>query len=196
MYVTTVLFQLIAWYLDNVLPQEYGTPLKWNFPCQRKYWKKAETVGASSTRHILIGTSDLSISSTMTATVMRGVLKATVKLGRVLAHVRANAETAAGDVVEPLDPDTAAVAESGRALVIKHLRKEFPSDVPGKRFVAVDGIDMTMAEVLDAGFSYCTLSLEVIVWFLLFFFLQGQIFVLLGHNGYVKAVSIDPVCIL
>ena len=145
MYVTTVLFQLIAWYLDNVLPQEYGTPLKWNFPCQRKYWKKAEIVGAKSTRTISIGPSDLKLH--VDASAMMGVMKAAAVMGKALGRIRAHADTAAGDVVEPLDPDTAAVVESGRALVMKNLRKEFPSDIPGKRFVAVDGIDMTMTEV-------------------------------------------------
>ena len=146
MYVTTVLFQLIAWYLDNVLPQEYGTPLKWNFPCQRMYWKKAEIVGSGSTRSVPIGPSYLKMHEVVTA--MMGVMKVAAVMEKALGRIRVHTDTATDDVVEPLDPHTAAVVESGRALVIKSLRKHFPSNIPGKRFVAVDGVDMTMAEVI------------------------------------------------
>ena len=28
----------LAWYLENVLPQEYGVQRPWNFPFQASYW--------------------------------------------------------------------------------------------------------------------------------------------------------------
>lgn len=36
--VDTFLYLLITWYLDSVFPGEYGTPEKWYFPFQKKYW--------------------------------------------------------------------------------------------------------------------------------------------------------------
>jgi hypothetical protein len=32
------LYVVLAWYLDNVLPSEWGSPLPWNFPFTRAYW--------------------------------------------------------------------------------------------------------------------------------------------------------------
>ncbi|XP_026527510.1 retinal-specific ATP-binding cassette transporter [Notechis scutatus] len=31
-------YGLLAWYLDNVFPGDYGIPRSWNFPLQRSYW--------------------------------------------------------------------------------------------------------------------------------------------------------------
>ncbi|XP_025018889.1 retinal-specific ATP-binding cassette transporter [Python bivittatus] len=32
------IYGLLAWYLDNVFPGDYGIPRSWNFPLQRSYW--------------------------------------------------------------------------------------------------------------------------------------------------------------
>jgi hypothetical protein len=145
MYVTTVVFLLLSWYLGNVLPQEYGTPLAWNFPCQRRYWKKAEVVGGVAAREVQIGPSTVKLD--IGGAAMRGVLKAAGKFGKVLKQARLRAESDLNSVIEPLDADTAAIVESGRALVLTNLTRTFPSDVPRKRFIAVDSIELTMAEV-------------------------------------------------
>jgi hypothetical protein len=45
------LYTALAWYLDKVLPAEYGTQLPWWFPVSRGYWNPAAaapTVSASS----------------------------------------------------------------------------------------------------------------------------------------------------
>jgi ATP-binding cassette subfamily A (ABC1) protein 1 len=31
-------YLLLAWYADNVIPQEYGTTLPWYFPFTKSYW--------------------------------------------------------------------------------------------------------------------------------------------------------------
>jgi hypothetical protein len=35
----TFLYVLLAWYCDNVVPQEFGTQLPWYFPFTKSYWK-------------------------------------------------------------------------------------------------------------------------------------------------------------
>lgn len=160
MCVTTVIYIVCAWYCDNVLPREHGTPLPWNFFMDAQYWKKAEIVGASSTRMVPIGTSELKPTVAMNNNAVTGVIRAAMRLKGVLRKVRARM----GDsVFEALDPDAAGVVESGRALILKGVVKSFPSDVPGKVFKSVDNIDLTMVE--------------------------GQIFVLLGHNGAGKTTT-------
>lgn len=37
--VDTILYLLIALYVETVLPGEYGVPLPWYFPCQPSYWR-------------------------------------------------------------------------------------------------------------------------------------------------------------
>jgi ABC-type multidrug transport system fused ATPase/permease subunit len=33
-----ILWSVVAWYLNRVVPSEYGTPLKWYFPLTFSYW--------------------------------------------------------------------------------------------------------------------------------------------------------------
>jgi hypothetical protein len=39
-----VLYGVLAWYLDNVLPREWGTVRPWHFPLQRAYWFPRKTL--------------------------------------------------------------------------------------------------------------------------------------------------------
>jgi len=42
--VDVVLYAVLAWYLDNVLPREWGTVMPWHFPLQRSYWFPRKTL--------------------------------------------------------------------------------------------------------------------------------------------------------
>ncbi|XP_008072801.1 retinal-specific ATP-binding cassette transporter [Carlito syrichta] len=42
MLLDAALYGLLAWYLDQVLPGDYGTPLPWFFPLQESYWMGGE----------------------------------------------------------------------------------------------------------------------------------------------------------
>jgi hypothetical protein len=42
--VDVALYAALAWYLDNVLPREWGTVLPWHFPLQRSYWFPRKTL--------------------------------------------------------------------------------------------------------------------------------------------------------
>ena len=35
MYVQFIVFSLAAWYLNQIIPQSFGVPKKWNFLCKR-----------------------------------------------------------------------------------------------------------------------------------------------------------------
>lgn len=38
MILDTLIYTVLAWYLDKVLPDANGTPLPWSFPCLPAYW--------------------------------------------------------------------------------------------------------------------------------------------------------------
>jgi hypothetical protein len=42
------LYTALAWYLDKVLPAEYGTQLPWSFPVSRGYWNPAAAAPTAS----------------------------------------------------------------------------------------------------------------------------------------------------
>ena len=37
------LYTVLGWYLDEVLPKEFGIRQPWNFPCKRSYWSGGST---------------------------------------------------------------------------------------------------------------------------------------------------------
>ncbi|XP_025110610.1 ATP-binding cassette sub-family A member 3-like isoform X3 [Pomacea canaliculata] len=43
----TLIFAVLAWYISNVHPGEYGVARPWYFPCQRSYWCGEETEPSS-----------------------------------------------------------------------------------------------------------------------------------------------------
>ncbi len=38
MFIDAVLYGILAWYFDKVIPSEYGTPLPFYFPLMPSYW--------------------------------------------------------------------------------------------------------------------------------------------------------------
>jgi ABC-type multidrug transport system ATPase subunit len=43
------LYAFLAWYLNNVVPQEWGVPLPWYYPLQRSYWSTGAATAFDST---------------------------------------------------------------------------------------------------------------------------------------------------
>lgn len=122
-YLDTLLYAIIAWYIENVFPGEYGLPRHPLFFLQSSYWNE-----------------------------IRGK-KTEPK------NVFASEDVLGGDV-EPVPPEL----QNKAGVVIQCLRKEFAKGF-GKKFAAVDGLDLSMYE--------------------------GQITAFLGHNGAGKTTTIS-----
>lgn len=122
-YLDTLLYAVIAWYIENVFPGEYGLPRHPLFFLHSSYWN--EILGKKTEPKTVFASEDV--------------------LG--------------GDV-EPVTPEL----QKKAGVVIQGLRKEFNKGF-GKKFAAVDGLDLTMYE--------------------------GQITAFLGHNGAGKTTTIS-----
>jgi ATP-binding cassette subfamily A (ABC1) protein 3 len=38
MIVNSIMYGVLTWYIENVFPGEFGTPLRWYFPVTKSYW--------------------------------------------------------------------------------------------------------------------------------------------------------------
>jgi ATP-binding cassette, subfamily A (ABC1), member 3 len=172
----TIIYGVLAWYLDNVLPKEYGTPLPWYFVFLPAYWCGSK---GKSTDQTVLGLDDtMSVPGTPRSPYVPIMDSPYLELDdgshadskqrdnpleSPLAHVDHNSN----DGINP-DPEyVEAVPDATRnhlGVELRALRKVFP----GKgdlSTTAVHGLNLEMY--------------------------RGQIFVLLGHNGAGKSTTIN-----
>ena len=112
--IDTVIYGMLALYFDKVIPSEYGTSLPWYFPVSIGYWKglgKTDNSIDADTMRVL----DAEYQSNLAA------LQRTKRL-------------------EPVDASLLHQQDSGQAMLVRGLRKQFGSKI------AVDGIDLDMYE--------------------------------------------------
>eukprot|EP00854_Cymbomonas_tetramitiformis_P016475 gene16475-19556_t len=57
MAVDTVIYLMLTWYFDKVLPSEYGTQLPWYFPFTKEYWQGEAHVHKDEKQPLLRGSS-------------------------------------------------------------------------------------------------------------------------------------------
>jgi len=160
-----VLYGLLAAYLEAVLPSEFGTQLPFYFPFLPSYWRgrmDEEPRGRHRGRRIFGGMLDSNAPSE------RGEPLLTLTEDDFLSRGGMGDEQEGIDeenapLVEAVEPALRGQAAEGRSLEIQSLRKVFAT-TSGNR-VAVDRLDMAIYE--------------------------GQITVLLGHNGAGKSTTIS-----
>ena len=170
--VDTILYGIIAWYLDKIMPSEYGTQLSWYFPVLPSYWLgvKVDFGNKSDLTTALLESEeeedeeeedeeydeesgnpdDIMIKSVrVTRSARQNSFNATTResLTANMAQNNINYEPVSGELKQ--------LGREGRALKIRKLRKAYQTTSADR--VAVDCLNLDMYE--------------------------GQVTVLLGHNG-------------
>jgi len=115
------LYSLLAWYLDEVWPSEFGVPRPFYFPFTADYWKDACSCCFTRQR---VGDSE--------------GLTAANEMEQDDSQVNNNVN------VEPADSTLKGKAAQGKCVKIRGLKKVFST--PDGDKVAVDGLNMTMYE--------------------------------------------------
>jgi len=173
------LYTLLALYLGNVLPQEFGVPLPWYYPCSPR-WLKATWAGctcrcgrggqeggahgkAGSNAESLLGSAGAAAAHHHATGTASADAEADGLLSAHWADRFDSIGIAAGDNVEPPGLALRELAREGRCVSVRGLSKLFPT--PDGIKPAVDGVDLDVFE--------------------------GQIFGLLGHNGAGKTTTIS-----
>ena len=167
-----VLYGLLAAYLEAVLPSEFGTHLPFYFPLLPSYWRGVWRKLKRSWRRFRGGRGrgreggsvdgDDAAAGEGSQPLLTLVEDDEDGEGEAAAAVVEDDEEDA-PLIEPVDPELRRQAAEGRSLSIRNLRKVFKT-TSGNR-VAVDRLNMEMYE--------------------------GQITVLLGHNGAGKSTTIS-----
>ena len=132
-----VLYTVLAWYLDQVVPSEFGVRRPWYFIFLRDYWcGKSHSI-----------TSDNETRSCKDLLACRRPVKGE-KGERLLDDMDdiGDSEIAMGEgpKFEPVGQHLKATEEAGKVIRVRNLRKEFPT--PDGTKVAVENLDLTMYE--------------------------------------------------
>lgn len=163
----TVFYAILAWYIEGVLPaswREYGVPKPAYFPCMPSYWREVCGCRKPVSRRGTGGNGGSgSRSSSSPLTSSGGGSYGTGKVADGTIVSLPNAAQANSPFFEPADSSEQSKAAGNACVTIQNLRKEFST--PDGIKVAVDGANLTMYE--------------------------GQIFVLLGHNGAGKSTTLS-----
>lgn len=161
MWVDFVIYGLLAWYLDKVLPSEFGTPLPFYFPLLPSYWFG-----------VRVNTS--SVSPPFGLPALNGEYRRVTP--RKDGESKLNDEDLIEkeivctdgqlgmEAIEDVSPDLRQQNQEGKCISIRALRKVFKSQSGGDDKVAVKHLDLEMY--------------------------QNQCTVLLGHNGAGKTTTI------
>ncbi|CAK4089010.1 unnamed protein product [Aphanomyces euteiches] len=128
-----ILYTLLGLYLERVVPKDYGVPEPWYFPFRPSFWRKVFGGKKPPSRRVQDKAEAFELEAALT------------------------------DMMEPVGPELRQQEETGDALQIRALRKEFR--VPGGIKVSVRGMNLTMY--------------------------KNQITCLLGHNGAGKTTLIS-----
>ncbi|KAJ0400729.1 hypothetical protein ATCC90586_003403 [Pythium insidiosum] len=152
---------LLGWYLEQVLPQQYGVRKPWDFCFKQSFWFPAK---ATETPNQLVVSPQSypsprgNFNSVQDESEVDGVLSSDGSV--IFLKQQSSLPT---DIVEPVPTALAAQEAKGTCLQIRRLRKVFQVDDGEK--VAVHELDLT--------------------------FYSGQITALLGHNGAGKTTTIS-----
>ncbi len=140
----TALYVAMAFYLDAVVPQEFGVSKPWYFIFTKSFWESVFCGNARNNKS----------SNTGTQPLLDGIESGSLTDTHGVDQAFIQAPSA----------DLRQLERDGRCVQLKGLRKVFHT-ASGEDRVAVDALDLTMYE--------------------------GQIFVLLGHNGAGKSTTIS-----
>jgi ABC-type multidrug transport system ATPase subunit len=167
MFLDTVLYTVIALYLEQVLPSEYGVPKPWYFPCTSRFWASCGLCGKDRiVRHAHLGGMDVEASSAGDISLQGMGQDDSNSDNRPLLDATSDEEDHAYSDTrnfEGLGPDRRALKAAGRCVSARNLQKHFQT--PDGIRKAVDGVDLDV--------------------------FQGEIFALLGHNGAGKSTTMS-----
>ena len=51
LFLDTILYIALGWYLEQVIPRQYGVAKKWYFPFTLSFWKEALRIGSNASNH-------------------------------------------------------------------------------------------------------------------------------------------------
>ena len=174
----SVLYGLLAWYFDKTLPSEFGTPLPWYFVFQRSYWcGNTTTVTVKDTKQ-LIGGGNLSGKCSYKSVhhpLENVVSNTNDHIGQNIDHTAVsvtfaddttthnidnnnhNTKDSHNTYFEPLTSEHKHQIAHKQCVSVRKLRKVYPNAAGGEDRIAVHELNLDL--------------------------LQGQVTVLLGHNG-------------
>lgn len=177
----SVLYGVLAWYLDKVLPTEHGAPLAPHFFLLPSYWQRARPTPPTAVGTATADTGTAIATGTGTAAAVRvtPVVRGLQRVGQQYtlgassdsdSHTDSHTDTSYSHSQSPhtspslphqhLEQAPAALrtqlADERRGVCIRGLRKTFKT-IGAEQRVAVEGLDMDLHE--------------------------GEVTVLLGHNG-------------
>lgn len=155
MFFDAVLYGVLAWYLDKVLPSEFGSTLPWYFPFMSSYWCGHDCCGLSKP-------SEQALSAPLLA--KGGADYESGEFDDVDNLLHASGQEVGDYKEETVPADLLKQRNDGRCVRVRGLRKVFAAQGGSER-VAVNGLTMDLYE--------------------------GQVTVLLGHNGAGKSTSIN-----
>lgn len=168
------LYTVLALYLGNVLPQEFGLPMPWYYPCTPRWLrdnlfccccgrKNGKLGGEDRHRGVRVEKEGLlsgiagSLTSGGVVVVPNPAASGSLNsAGTPASHSAGSAAPAnwserfdkigiaTGDAVEPPGPQLRDLASEGRNIAVRSLNKLFPT--PDGLKAAVDGVDLDMFE--------------------------------------------------
>jgi ATP-binding cassette subfamily A (ABC1) protein 3 len=175
MFFDAVLYGVLAWYLDNVLPSEFGTQLPLYFPFLPSYWCGSSSRASQTSLLTQIGAcwgllgagKGRKYSRVSSSEGGPEDTESALQAG-LLADAAGDEPTATsqqGEYIEAVSGELQRQVGAQTCLSIRDLRKVFKSAAGGSDRVAVDRLNLDLH--------------------------QGQVTVLLGHNGAGKTTTIS-----
>lgn len=163
MVLDTLLYLVLAWYIDNVLPsrfREFGVARVWYFFVTPAYWREVFGIKTKASAPIVSEQSPLRRGVTSVNAMSSAPITTNATQNSKRKH---NGPPTDASFIETPDSSMQAKEREQRCVSVRGLRKEFST--PDGIKVAVDDVNLTMYE--------------------------GQIFALLGHNGAGKTTTIS-----
>ncbi|ETP35909.1 hypothetical protein F442_16025 [Phytophthora nicotianae P10297] len=124
----SVILVALGWYLEQVLPQQYGVRKPWYFLLTKSYW--VNKIDQSKDDEMATSSENYTLSP---------------QAGGVYTQLTDNIAKPSGNAyVEPVNAALAMQERNGTCLQIRGLRKVFPLEEDGEERVAVAGLDLAM----------------------------------------------------
>ncbi|XXQ35415.1 ABC transporter domain-containing protein [Plasmodiophora brassicae] len=134
------LFSVLAWYLDNVLPQKVGTRKPWHFPFHKSYWRP-ELPKDVPVPHPVADVGDRKSKRRSEQRIsIRGALNISMQGGSQANSLRRTSR------IEAVDVDLEQLSRSNRCIQIQGLTRRFRVPGMAQDRVAVDNLNLTLYE--------------------------------------------------
>ncbi|GMF48551.1 unnamed protein product [Phytophthora fragariaefolia] len=135
----SVILVALGWYLEQVLPQQYGVRKPWYFLLTKNYWYSKIDDSAQND-----APTSPDVHAAQTLSPQAGGAYSQMLDGGGGANTKTPKQLAEDAYVEPVNAALAMQERNGTCLQIQGLRKVFPLDEDGEERVAVAGLDLAM----------------------------------------------------